>query len=431
MSVAEQYLAENTLTASFHAGGSYSDELTALRRRVYVDELHLLHANALFDANDDAGEHLLIHDNGVLVAAMSLPATQDTDFSSHTGIANERLAHTFCLSGAAIHPDHRNRGLHPLMTFLAMRRHRMQGRTHYVAFAPPGDTTRARTLGHRAIRGVPPRVMTGNNGHTRTLVAVQGRIDEAMIRCFDAMPEEMRALARGDGFVEEIRAAVMARVETFVANPFFESARQGTLGFDQYVHSTANNHQFVRYTTRILGLAVGACEDPELRKHFAHHLEGEVNHEVWLEQDLDYLGIDVDYVTTDMVADAPIMNFCFIQESMTAFRRDPVVFMAVPIAIEGASAFMPMPTIMAIRECIRGWGFDRPELGSRFLASHVHTDGGYGDQDGHWDGTLQMMVHFVRTERQQQQILRIIGLVFDALDAAYTGYAATPNLDRT
>ncbi|MEM6930589.1 MAG: hypothetical protein AAF602_26870, partial [Myxococcota bacterium] len=59
---------------------------------------------------------------------------------------------------------------------------------------------------------------------------------------------------------------------------------------------------------------------------------------------------------------------------------------------------------------------------------HIVTDGGTDDHDGHWAGVLRLMQDHVRTERQQQQILRIVRLDFEALEAAYAGYVAGPAL---
>lgn len=366
-------------------------------------------------------ETALVFRDGIQRASVDFASTEATDFASRTGLAPERLEGTFQIVSAEPDPEHGDEADVILALYVALRRQRMAGRSHYVTFTPKGGNLLSNRLRPWAIRDA--------TSSEPTEVAVHGRIDEAMLRCFDALPEEHRDAVRGSGFVEEIRAAVMAGCARFVVNPFFEAARAGTLTQAQYIHSTANNHQFVRYTTRMLGLAVGACEDTGLRAHFAEHLSGEVNHEVWLEQDLEYLDADVDFVKQTMVSDAPILNFNFIQEAMTSFRRDPVVFMGVPIAIEGASAHMPAEAIEALRNCIRSWGYDKPKLGTRFLSSHIHTDGGHGDEhEGHWGGTLRVIESYVRTERQQQQILRIVSLVFDALNDAYAGYVAGPRL---
>lgn len=398
-------LSTKVLRAAFYQGVS-PGEVSAFRRRRE-------------DTAPPAGtDEVVVYRGDDVIAAAALPATEASEFASQIGLNPDRLRHTFLLTGLAVEPTDDAQANLALVVFLAMRRHRIVGRTHYVAILTSRDHGLASLL-----RTQPVRNATNQEGTQ----AAQGRIDEAMLRCFEAMDEVQRAVARG-GFAEEIRAAVKDRVGPFVANPTFEAARAGSLSQDQYIHSIANQHQYVRYTTRILGLAVSNCEDPELRRHFAMHLSGEVNHEVWLEEDLAYLDGDVDYVKDLMVPDAPIMKFSFITEALTSFRRDPVVFMGVPIAIEGAAAHTPMSAIEAIQACIRSWGYDRPEEGTRFLARHIEADAGQDGHEGHWDATLRVMSTYVKTERQQQQILRIIDLIFQSLQSAYSGYVAQPSL---
>ena len=347
-------------------------------------------------------------------------------FAASAGVDPARLEGCVDLTGC-IPASPRALAASALELYLAMRRGRASGHAHYVSFVDEGDATLARLLGRDQIRGA--RRRAGTQGPDRNELAVHGRLDDAMLRCFDVLTEEQRAGVRGEGFTEEIREAAVAGASRFAEGPFWAAARSGTLTRAQYVRSLANHHQFVRYTTRILGLAVGACEDLALRAHYAHHLGGEVHHEVWIEEDLAYLGADVDFVQRLMVPDAPIMKFNFVQEALVSFRRDPVVFLGVPIAIEGASAFMPVQTIEAIRSCMRGWGYAEPERGTRFLGSHIDIDAGHAHAgEGHWAGTLRVMKDRVRTERQQQEILRIVQLEFEALESAYTGYVAGPDL---
>ncbi|MEO0601674.1 MAG: hypothetical protein AAF211_09565 [Myxococcota bacterium] len=349
----------------------------------------------------------------VASADRAVPA-RETGFAERTGIDAARLTGCVDLSGLLADAGEGD-GL-PHQVYLTLRQARIEGHTHYVTSLDPAHTQRVTLLGAHPIRGA------------EAADAMHGAIDEAMLRCFEALSPELREAVGGAGFVEETRAVVMAAAKRFADNPFWHAGRDGSLTQAQYIHSLANHHHFVRYTMRMIGLAIGACEDLALRAHFAHHLSEEVNHEVWLEQDLAYLDADVEYVKHLMVPDAPIMKFNFVQEALISFRRDPVLFLGVPVAIEGASAFMPMEAIEAIRECIRSWGYERPKRGTRFLARHIVTDGGTDDHDGHWDGVLKMIQEYVRTERQHQQILRVARLDFEALEAAYAGYVAGPAL---
>jgi hypothetical protein len=244
-----------------------------------------------------------------------------------------------------------------------------------------------------------------------------------MIRTFNAMPQDLQNWVRTHCFVDEIAVHVTQKVKQFYACRYFEAVRQGRLSRRQYLASISNKHHFVRWTTRILGSAVAMCDDPDLRRHYAAHLSGEINHELWLENDIRYLGGDLAFLLNQTVTDPGVLNFQFIQEALTHCRRDPIVFLGVPIAIEGISGFLDTAFIEGLKGCIRSWGYDEPSKGCTFYASHVHTDGA---DEGHWVGTLRVIARVVRNEQQLQLILNIVSLVVDALHRAYDHYMNQP-----
>ena len=89
-------------------------------------------------AVDGSVDHVTVHAEGALVVAVPVVATESTSFAADVGVASERLQHTACLSGVVIDSaEQRDRAL-ALGLFLAFRRHRMAGRTHYV-FSPEGE----------------------------------------------------------------------------------------------------------------------------------------------------------------------------------------------------------------------------------------------------------------------------------------------------
>ena len=209
----------------------------------------------------------------------------------------------------------------------------------------------------------------------------------------------------------------------FHRTAFFQRTHDGTLTRDQYINSVANNHQFVRWTTRLLGRVVGITHERELRKHFIEHLKGEVDHEILLENDLRHLGADVDYVKNHMAPSPHIRQFMAIQESVAAFHRNPTWFLAVPFSVESASAFLTSDFIDALKRCVAGWDIANPGRACTFLSSHISTDGG---DDGHWEATRRILRHSCRTDADLQQMCAISRAVMNALTSAYDSYGARP-----
>ena len=132
-----------------------------------------------------------------IVASLTFAAAEATDFSERTGVEASRLSQAAFIGPAVVEPATEGHPL-ALMVMLALRRQGMAGRTHYVALVDRCDADLVEQLRATPIRG--------------TDGAVHGRIDEAMLRCFKALSEPERDVVRGDGFVEEIRAAVMRGV---------------------------------------------------------------------------------------------------------------------------------------------------------------------------------------------------------------------------
>lgn len=159
---------------------------------------------------------------------------------------------------------------------------------------------------------------------------------------------------------------------------------------------------FVRWTTRVAARAVGYSHDRELRNHYLNHLKGEINHEIIIEQDLTYLGHDIDYLMKRSVPTSPTFKFMVVQESAVSFHHDPVLLAGSPLAAEGLTSHLPASLIDNLRECIASWGYTAPGNGMRFLTSHILTDGG---DDGHWQEAIQAVVQNLSDEGRFQQIL--------------------------
>lgn len=219
-----------------------------------------------------------------------------------------------------------------------------------------------------------------------------------------------------DVYVTEIRETVERWLETVPETGFFAAVNDKSLTRPQYVYTLSNMHQFVRWTTRLLGMAVSVCRSTELRNHFLHHLQGEVNHETIIEKDLAALGANVDFVTDYMSPNAATRAFMANQESLICWHRDPVLFAASPLAAEGIAAHMAPELLHRLEQVVASWGIERPSGTVRFFASHTHFDGG---QDGHWAGTLEMLRGHIGNETRLQAFLANLHASMDALSALY------------
>lgn len=183
----------------------------------------------------------------------------------------------------------------------------------------------------------------------------------------------------------------------------FRAVHARTLTRRQYVYALSNIYQFVRHTTRILARCIAYSDTTEMRSHFIHHLNGEVNHELIIERDLKNLGEDVAYVCDHMAPNGPTQEFMAIQEALIGYYEDPILLMASPMAAEGVTAHLDQPFVDNLHACMLDWGVKVPEKASKFFVSHMSTDGG---PDGHWETTVNFLAKCLKNESMHQLFLR-------------------------
>jgi hypothetical protein len=219
------------------------------------------------------------------------------------------------------------------------------------------------------------------------------------------------------GLVPEAMATVRAWAnESFFKGSWTQAILRKTMTREQYVQSLSNMHQHVRQTTPHLGRAIGCAGDLELRRHLISHLNGEINHEVSLENDLRHLGEDPEYTMHHRMPNSATKVFMAVQEAAIAFYQDPVLFMASPLAAEGLSAHIPPEFLTSLRLLLVSWGVARPERAMSFLASHVHHDGG---DDGHWAATTAILEHYLVDEASQRSFLCTLRAAADSLENSF------------
>jgi GNAT superfamily N-acetyltransferase len=379
----------------------------------------------LFDQNDIDGTHIGVYDNhGTLLGATHIMLAERSDFGAHTGFGTAALEHAVLSSRTSVAPEARNKGVFSLLIYVAMRWARQNGRTFAVGFMEEGEPPIKKMLGCEPILGVSPREVLGSDGKKYRVIAAHGSVDLWAQRAFNFMPRMMRSFVCANLMPEELVSSARRVISSFYDNPWFGCTYAGTLTRNQYGRAIANLHQYVRWTTRLLAQVTGQTHDRDLRAHFLDHLSGEIDHERMLEADLKAIGWDVDWVMNEMAPDPEILSFMAIQQSLVAFERDPVLFLMVPLVAEGLSAFMDQSFIDALEQCVRSWGIDNPRSATKFLRSHIHTDGG---EDGHWAAVEGMLKGRIQDEAHNQRALSIIHAIGGAMNRAYANYVQLPD----
>jgi len=305
----------------------------------------------------------------------------------------------------------------PAVLYAALQQGRCSGKTTVAAWSGPGGDPIADIL-----QLAPPSAWSLKLPGRGRLVAQT--LDVAMQAAFEHCHAEARAVV-AQGFVPEIEQAVERFVERFMAGPWVRAIRAGTLSREQYIHTLYSMHQYVRFTTRLLGRAVSLCPDTVLRTHYLDHLAGEKNHERIIERDLAHLGVDATYLRDTRCANAATRSFMVVQQSLVAFEQDPILFMASPLAAEGITAHLDGAFLDALLRNVSAWGVDDPRRATQFLASHVDFDGG---DDGHWENTLGVLRRALTEERRQREFLTLLELSTSAIAASFDANVAELSL---
>ena len=299
------------------------------------------------------------------------------------------LATTALITNVRIDPGYER--LLPALFYAIGRRARIEGAT--TLLAPVRDLNASDT----AVLGLRP---TPHGAIADHQLAAQ-RIDLFMHRTWSAMVEngttpELTLLAN------EVEETIQRWVAGGKEWSFFKALREHRLAREQYVYTLSNTYQYVRHTTRVIGRAIGASADPELRKHWIGHLNGEINHEVIIERDLKHMNEDVDYVMRHMAPSRVTQEFMAIQESMIAYHNDPVLMMASPLAAEAITAHLDQQFVDDLLTCAKSWGIEEPKRACQFLISHMNTDGG---EDGHWRMSIEILPKLIRDEARLSMFL--------------------------
>jgi hypothetical protein len=328
---------------------------------------------------------------------VSESALVEPDFARRINRSEHALGRSLVLSGDLADK---------IALYEALASARAVGKTTLVAECPDSRSEAvAEGLGLRPIDH------TARRGEFRA-----GSLAVALHHAFEKATEEERSAMRTT-FPQQVERFLASYVERFYQGAWAQAVACRTLTVEQYVYTLENMHQYVRFTTRLLGRAVACSPTTALRAHFARHLSGEVNHELLIERDLERLGLTVDYLRDLRYANAATRSFMVVQQSMVAFEQDPILFVACPLAAEGISAHMDAKFLESLRACIAiGTSDATAKKATSFFASHIETDGG---DDGHWAATLKLLEAHLPDERKLGELLSILELAATAFTASF------------
>jgi GNAT superfamily N-acetyltransferase len=404
--------------------GNLPDDVRGLRERVLRDETRFLSDAEIESEDDKLGTHFCLYEEGFLVGAALGLRAEESSFPIRLGMPPERVRNMFYATRLMVAPERRSRGLTTLLIYALFREARILDCQKVVAFMGEEDAVASRITHAVPLRGVTSLKYTGYEGRELSLHAVQADVNYAMYQCWRSLRAGLRSFVADRLLADEVIRTVLRLTTIFYDNPWFERVSARTLTRGQYVEFLANNHQFVRWTTRILARVAGLAADSELRKHYLHHLSGEIDHEKLIERDLAYLGADVEYVRNHMSPCVDIGHFMGVQESIVGFRADPYLLLAVPIAIESLTAHLSDSFLVELEANVRDWGFDEPSNATTYLRSHIPLDGG---EDGHWERTGQAVSRFLKTEPDTQRFVGVVRMVIVAIDRALRSYVKHPD----
>jgi hypothetical protein len=355
----------------------------------------------------------IINQNSEWICSAIVAPAEDTSFHALSGKSKQYLTRSIWISDITINYPDRSEVL-PCLLYLALRRGRIWGRKTIVTYVNNSVNFSADFLGLEKIENC--GMATNELG--QCFVAMAQRLDIALHNTYIAASPEIQSFLRLH-FVAEVVEALDLWISKFFQTAWFKSIYQGTLTRQQYIYTLSNTYQYVRFTTRLIGRAVSLSDNSDLRRHWLNHLQGEIDHEVIIESDLNYLSADVKYVINSMLATNETQEFIVAQESILGFQQDPVIFLAAPFVAEGFSANLDANFLAALEANAKNWGVQNPKLVTKFLASHINYDGG---DDGHWEQTRVILSQFLIDNTQIQRFLNMAHLTMNSFERSYNAY---------
>jgi hypothetical protein len=376
-----------------------------------TDREWFTHLNPI--AGSDAVRVGIINQNSEWICSAIVAPAEDTSFHTLSGKSKQYLTRSIWISDITINYPDRSEIL-PCLLYLALRRGRIWGRKTVITYVNNSVNFISYFLKLEKIE----KCALATNESGVCFLPMAQRLDIALHNAYTTASPKIQSFLRLY-FVAEAVETLDLWISKFFQTAWFQAIYQGKLTRQQYIYTLSNTYQYVRFTTRLIGRAVSLSDNRDLRRHWLNHLQGEIDHEVIIENDLNHLGADVDYVVNSMIATIEAQEFILAQESILAFQQDPVIFMAAPFVAEGFSANLDGNFIDALEANAKNWGIQNPKLVTKFLASHINYDGG---DDGHWEQTRAILSQFLTDNTQIQRFLNMAHLSMNSFERSYNAY---------
>lgn len=354
----------------------------------------------------------LLNDKKEPVAAVIVAPALGSVFQSMSKLSESALSKTFYIDAVWVAGDVKLHRVLPLILYFALRSGRILGMENIVALIahPNAGVPLATVLRMEAISKVQYIDFGG-----KSYGAMAQRLSYSMTKLYEQLHDEDLAILPRY-FIEEIVETHAHWLQRFFKGSWARAIIEERISKEQYICSLYNLHQYVKYTTRLCARCIAHSDDLPLRNHYIHHLKGEINHELIIENDLKVLGADVEYLKAEHVPMAATNEFISIQESTIGFKQDAILMLACPLVAEGITAHMDRSFVEHLYRVISSWGVSEPEKAAKFISSHINFDGG---EDGHWLGVVSMMQKYILTETRLQQFLCIMQTAMNGIERGF------------
>jgi len=400
------------------------EHLFDLRKDIYHEEMRKIPLDSIVEEDDKKAIHILAYYADELIGAIRVLPAIDSELLQNE---SQMEGAVWCVGRLMIKKSFRGSSLPSLLMYVMSSFLRNQECEKLVTFYPKDHHFSTKTV----YQAKPLNIIRHHKFDAETDVYCQlhqfPEIEWLTYKAFSLLrSDSWRKIAIEQVAIPFLKEFVIKKISQIHNNLWFQKVRQKTLSREQYIDTLGNNLKFVQWTTKILARVASITSDRALRNHFLGHMRGEVDHDLWIEDDLNYLGADVKYYRDHKVPEPEIADFMNCQESIVSHYRSPVHYLAVPLTIEAMTAFWPPADMESLKDCVRVWGYSDPAKATKFYSSHIHSDG--KAEVGHWHQTFNLLPSYISSEYDVSKMYQIASCVSSSLDRAWEKFASKKSL---
>ncbi len=347
---------------------------------------------------------ILNEDKKILAIINAYPADESTLLAKH--YEKNKLTNSWFIDSIWLAPDHAMSETSSLAIYCAVKAARVHNRDIAITI----KTKKLNT--NFPVMTLMKAIEIKNLGDSGILIGQ--KVDYILLSVVESLPDEANDFVIHE-FIQDMYKMFFNWYDKYNKGKWCTAIINKTLTKRQYISTLYNLHSYVQYTTRLCARAIAFSDDVFLRNNYIDHFRGEINHEILIEKDLQQLGEDVEYLKKYYIPNIKTKAFMTLQESTIGFYQDPVLLLACPFVAEGVSANFRTELLDNLEEIIGSWGIKDlkdPGKAMRFLNSHVKFDGG---EEGHWEGVIQILPMYIKTEFDRQRFISIAKFGMDSI----------------